>query len=398
MKKALALLLAATMTAGVLAGCGGGNNDTTSGGGGSSTTGGGMEGAHVFMFKSAGNHFGELMYDGFEAYIKAQGGTAQEKSPAQPTVADQVKLIEECVTQKIASLTISANSDTGYDEVFKKCEEAGIKVVSVDSEIAPEFRITHINQASSADVGAYLVRSATLIALGKEYSEDMEEDGMEAAVTEALSSYSGDELKFGVLSAAVDTPVQNGWIADMEKELSKDMYKGKVSAELDKKYGNDDPTISTTQANAFVSENKVDVIISPTTVGISAAGATLSTANVDIKLTGLGLPSEMSKYCPQSKDDNASEFVCPWMMLWDVVDQGAMAAAAAYAAVKDGYTGEEGSTFVKAAYSVDINGTKLDYDEVTYTTEAAPSGDGTIATLGAPTVWWKGNMETYSFL
>ncbi len=32
MKKALALLLAATMTAGVLAGCGGNNNDTTSGG------------------------------------------------------------------------------------------------------------------------------------------------------------------------------------------------------------------------------------------------------------------------------------------------------------------------------------------------------------------------------
>lgn len=397
MKKALALLLAATMTAGVLAGCGSNNTDTTSGSG-SSTTGGGMEGAHVFMFKSAGNHFGELMYDGFEAYIKAQGGTAQEKSPAQPTVADQVKLIEECVTQKIASLTISANSDTGYDEVFKKCEEAGIKVVSVDSEIAPEFRVTHINQASSADVGAYLVRSATLIALGKEYSEDMEADGMEAAVTEALSSYSGDELKFGVLSAAVDTPVQNGWIADMEKELSKDIYKGKVSAELDKKYGNDDPTISTTQANAFVSENKVDVIISPTTVGISAAGATLSTANVDIKLTGLGLPSEMSKYCPQSADDTASEFVCPWMMLWDVVDQGGMAAAAAYAAVEDGYTGEEGSTFTKAAYSVDINGTKLDYEEKTYTTEAAPEGDGTIATLGAPTVWWKGNMEQYSFL
>ena len=396
MKKALALLLAATMTAGVLAGCGGNGSDTTSGGGSTST--GGMEGAHVFMFKSAGNHFGELMYEGFKAYVEAQGGTAQEKSPAQPTVADQVKLIEECVTQKIASLTISANSDTGYDEVFKKCEEAGIKVISVDSELSPEFRTVHVNQCSSADVGAQLVRSATLIALGVNYSEDMKADGMESAVQEALSSYNGDELKFGVLSAAVDTPVQNGWIADMEKELSKDMYKGKVSADLDKKYGNDDPTISTTQANAFVSENKVDVIISPTTVGISAAGATLSTSNVDIKLTGLGLPSEMSKYCPQSPDDDANEFICPFMMLWDVVDLGALSAAAAMAAVDDGYTGEEGSTFTKAAYSVDINGTTLDYEEKPYTTEAAAEGDGTIVTLGEPMVYYNGNMETYSFL
>ena len=37
----------------------------------------------------------------------------------------------------------------------------------------------------------------------------------------------------------------------MEKELQKDIYKGKVSPELNKKYGDDEATKSTTQATGI---------------------------------------------------------------------------------------------------------------------------------------------------
>lgn len=57
---------------------------------------------------------------------------------------------------------------------------------------------------------------------------------MEETVQSELKSYKGDEIKLGVLSASIDTPVQNSWIAAMEDELSKDFYAGKVSKELDK--------------------------------------------------------------------------------------------------------------------------------------------------------------------
>ena len=142
---------------------------------------------------------------------------------------------------------------------------------------------------------------------------------MEEVVAEQLGSYSGDEIVLGVLSAGIDTPVQNSWIAAMETELAKDMYKGKVSPNLDKKYGNDDPVESTTQANAFVAEAKVDCIISPTTVGIAAAGQVLKQANSEIKLTGLGLPSEMQSFMPNAAEDDAFASVCPYMMLWDEI-------------------------------------------------------------------------------
>ncbi|MBC5629445.1 substrate-binding domain-containing protein [Clostridium sp. NSJ-6] len=379
MKKILSVLLAATVAVSTLVGCG------SSGDSGSSSSSGSMEGKHVFMFKSTGNSFGDLMAEGFQEYIKAQGEEAVYKSPAETTVAAQVKLIDELITQKIASLTISTNGDTGYDEVLAKAEAAGIKVVSVDSKLDPSLRLTHIDPTSQEGIGSSLVQAATLIALGIDYPKDGD---MEKATKDALSSYSGDEIKLGVLSASIDTPVQNGWIAKMEEELAKPMYKGKVNPELTKKYGNDDPTVSTTQANAFIAENNVDVIISPTTVGMAAAGQALkSNPNCKIKLTGLGLPSEMQTFMPTKESDNAFDFVCPYMMLWDVIDLGRVGAAATWAAYKDGYDGSVGSTFEMDAIG--------EYPARTMETIKHTDDDGSLIIVGNPYVFSKENMANW---
>jgi rhamnose transport system substrate-binding protein len=191
-----------------------------------------------------------------------------------------------------------------------------------------------------------------------------------------------------VLSASIDTPVQNGWIAKMEEELTRDVYKGKVNTSLVKKYGNDDPTISTTQANAFISENNVDVIISPTTVGMVAAGQALkSNPTSKIKLTGLGLPSEMQNFMPTKTTDNAFDFVCPYMMLWDVIDLGRVAGAATWAAYKEGYTGAVDSTFKVAAVG--------EYKDRTYTTLKHPDDNGSLILVGNPYTFYKGNMANW---
>lgn len=387
-KKLVALGMSAMML-GSLAGC-----STTSapaeGEGGSEETpvaeesgkGGDMEGTHVFMFKSTGNSFGDLMYEGFSEYLEAKGEKTAYKSPAETTVAAQVQMLDELITQNVASITISTNGDAGYDEVFKKAQEKGIPIVSVDSEANPEYRICHTNQAETQDIGSYLVQAAVLITLGVDYPEDGK---MEDLVKKELGSYSGDEIKLGVLSASIDTPVQNSWIAAMETELAKDFYAGKVSAELDKKYGNDDLTESTTQAQAFIAENAVDCIISPTTVGIAAAGQALKSANSEIRLTGLGLPSEMQSFMPKSADEDAFEYVCPYMMLWDVIHLGAVSGAATYAAVTDGFDGSVGSSFEMDAFR--------DYEATTY--EAYESGEGTAVLAGTPFIFEKNNMAEW---
>ena len=393
MKKFLALMLSVSMLAG-LAACGSKETEAPAEAPAQTEapaeTGGDAEpaapsdgsGKHIFMFKSTGNSFGDLMYEGYSEYMNALGYETEYDSPAETTVAAQVQMLDELITQGVASITISTNGDTGYDEVFEKAKAAGIPIISIDSEASVNYRLAHINQAEVQDIGSYLVQAAILITLGIDYPEGKE---MADVLAEELPNYSGDEIVLGVLSAGVDTPVQNSWIAAMEVELAKDMYKGKVSPNLDKKYGNDDFQESTTQANAFVAENKVDCIISPTTVGIAAAGQVLKEAGSEIKLTGLGLPSEMQGFMPLKADDDAFASVCPYMMLWDVIHLGAVAGAAVDAAVTNGWTGAEGETFTMAAFR--------DYAEEEYTVYT--QNDGTFVLAGTPYIFYKGNMAEW---
>ena len=336
------------------------------------------------MFKSVGNAFGVIMYEGFSSYMEQVGENCTEKSPAETTVAAQVQLIDEAITQGCKSISISTNGDTGFDEVFAKAQEKGVPIVSVDSSASADYRVTHNNQASTEDIGAMQVRAAVLQVLGVAY--DPEDVTMEKTVEAALADYDGDEIRLGVLSAGIDTPVQNSWIAVMEQELQKDIYKGKVSPELNKKYGDDEATKSTTQAQAFLAENNVDAIISPTTVGIAAAGEVLTQAKSDIKLTGLGLPSEMKNYMPATADDDEFSFVCPYMMLWDVSHLGASTAAIQMAVQNDGFDGAEGSTVDMEAWG--------EYEAETFTAE--DNGDGGTGVLtGQPYVFYKDNMAEW---
>ena len=402
MKKFLALGLAIAMISATLVGCGGSKDaaaDTSAPAAteeavaateeaapaaeGAGNTGD-VNGSHVFMFKSVGNAFGVIMYDGFSSYMAQVGEACVEKSPAETTVAAQVQLIDESITAGAKSLSISTNGDTGFDEVFAKAQSANIPIVSVDSAASADYRITHNNQASSADIGAMQVRAAVMAVLKVPF--DKNDGSMLDTVTKALADYSGEEIKLGVLSAGIDTPVQNGWIAEMEKELTNPIYAGKVSPELDKKYGDDEATKSTTQAQAFLAENKVDAIISPTTVGIAAAGEVLTQAGSDIKLTGLGLPSEMANYMPSSESDDEFSFVCPYMMLWDVSHLGASTAAIQMAVQNDGFDGKAGSSFTMQAWG--------EYGEETFTAEA--DGDGTSVLTGIPYTFYKANMADWA--
>ena len=336
-----------------------------------------LSGTNVFMFKNTGNDFGNLMYDGFYEYMSDQGELTAYKCPAEPLVSEQVEMLDTLIIQKVKSITISACGDTGYAEVFKRAKAAGINIISVDNAASPDYRLTHIDMCDPQAIGSALVQAATLIAMKIDYPTDGD---MRTAVENALSVYTGDTIKFGVLSSAVDTPVQNGWIDCMRIELSDPIYAGKVSPDLDVKYGNDEPTEATNQANAFVAEKKVDVIVSPTTIGMAAAGQVLKASGSEIKLTGLGLPHEMKGFMPAVDTDQAFDFVCPYMMLWDVRKLGAVAAAATLAAAKGEYDGTVGSSFT--------------FDGTVYTTIEADDGGTRIIALD-PYIFHKGNMADW---
>ena len=105
-------------------------------------------------------------------------------------------------------------------------------------------------------------------------------------------------------------------------------------------YGNDDPATSLTVLQGMLSAYpNLKGIISPTTVGISTAAQYLSThpdVAKKVTLTGLGLPSQMSKYV---KDGTVQSFE-----LWNPSDLGYLAGYAAAALASGTTTLATGST------------------------------------------------------
>ena len=84
-KKLLALGLSIAMVATALLGCSSSEpaGDDAANTDAPATSGDSLEGTHVFMFKSTGNTFGDLMYEGFEEYLTAKGEKTAYKSHQQ---------------------------------------------------------------------------------------------------------------------------------------------------------------------------------------------------------------------------------------------------------------------------------------------------------------------------
>ena len=93
----------------------------------------------------------------------------------------------------------------------------------------------------------------------------------------------------------------------------------------------------------------------------------------------------MQSFMSKSADEDAFDYVCPYMMLWDVIHLGAVSGAATYAAVEGTFDGTEGSSFEMDAFR--------DYEATTY--EAYRSGDGTAVLAGDPFVFDKSNMAEW---
>ena len=105
-------------------------------------------------------------------------------------------------------------------------------------------------------------------------------------------------------------------------------------------YGDDLRDKSTSETEALLLQfPNLKGIVSPTTVGIAAAGKVLSDRGLsgEIALTGLGLPSEMATYIQNG--------VSPAMFLWNPIDVGYAAGLTAKALVEGEITGEVGDSF-----------------------------------------------------
>ncbi len=300
---------------------------------------------------------GILVFD--QANVGAQEAHAELENPEElqflgPTpedsVAGQIEIVTNAATQGQDAIMISNNAGDQIAPAAQAAKDAGMTVVTWDSPIPT---------AEGEDVFIAQV--------------DFDETGL--VMAEMARSILGDDGgQFAILSASPDAANQNAWIASMEEALATDEYSNLELLEI--VYGNDQSEDSYDQALALVDKYPdMELIMSPTTVGIAAAAKAMQDESLcdTVKVSGLGLPAEMVSY---TLNGCAPEFA-----LWSFVDLGYLTYFTSYLLATGQLDAVEGATFEAGRMG-------------TYTIEKDPTRDAGLRVLMGPfTVYTAENVE-----
>ena len=301
----VALTALAVSAALALTGC------ATGGGDGGEGDGDGGNLAITFLPKNLGNPYFDTSNAGGEEAIEEFGGTYAEVGPSEASPTSQVTFIQTAAQQGVGGLVVSANDPEAICDALNEARDAGVKVVTFDSDTNPECRDLFINQATA--------------------------EGIAKVQVDLIAEQIGDAGQIAILSASANATNQNAWIEMMEEDLAANHPNIEL---VETVYGDDDDQTSFDKTAALLQTYpELKGIISPTTVGIAAAARYLSTSEYKgkVALTGLGTPNQMREYV---EDGTVTSFA-----LWNPADLGYLAAYATKALIEGEITGEEGDTF-----------------------------------------------------
>lgn len=305
------------------------------GDGGDGGDGGDANYAITFLPKNLGNAYFDTSDAGGKEAIDEFGGTYAEVGPATGSPDGQVSYINTLTQQGVGAIAISANDPTALCDAIGEARDNGVKIVTFDADTSPDCRDLFINQADAAGIAKIQV--------------------------DLIAEQIGDAGQVAILSATANATNQNAWIELMKTELADNHPDIEL---VDVVYGDDDDQTSFDKTAALLQTYpELKGIISPTTVGISAAARYLQTSEYKgkVQLTGLGTPNQMRDFV---EDGTVTAFA-----LWNPADLGYLAAYAAKALIDGDITGAEGDEFDAGklgSYTVGADSTVLLGDPYTF--------------------------------
>jgi rhamnose transport system substrate-binding protein len=230
------------------------------------------------------------------------------------STAGQIEIMTNAGTQKQGAVMISNNAGDQIIPSAQAAQAAGTKVVTWDSPIpGGTGEDVFVAQVDFGSIGVVMADMAMSVLGGKG--------------------------KMAVLSASADASNQNAWIDAMKAALAADAKYAGIEL-VDVVYGDDQAEVSYNRALALVDKYPdLGLIMSPTTVGIQAAAKAMQDEKLcdKVKVSGLGLPSEMVSY---TMNGCAPEFA-----LWDFRDLGYLTYFTAYGLATGQLKGEIGEEF-----------------------------------------------------
>ncbi|MET9632773.1 substrate-binding domain-containing protein, partial [Lentzea sp. NPDC006480] len=198
----------------------------------------------TFLPKQVNNPYFTVAQKGAEQAGTAIKAEVKPTGPSDAAASSQVTYINTAAQQKQNALVISANDANAVAPALKSARSQGLKVVTFDSDAAPDARDVFINQATSNEIAAGQVK--------------------------LISDAVGGSGEIAILSATPNATNQNAWIEVMKTELAKPEFAGLKLVET--AYGNDDDQTSFQKTQGLLQAHpNLKGIISPTTVGVAAA-------------------------------------------------------------------------------------------------------------------------------
>ena len=243
--------------------------------------------------KSLGNGFFDAVHKGADEAAKELDADVIFTGPTTPTAEGQIEVLNSLIAQRVDAIAISANDPDAVVPTLKRAMQRGIKVISYDSAVAQEGRIAHLAPSSDPLIGE------TVIALTAELAQS--------------SMEKGGTGKFAVVSATPTSTNQNAWLEEMRKSLAK--HPGLVLVGV--AYGDDVSDKSYREATALLKQHPdLTVLVSISSVGIVASARAVEDLGLTgkVKVTGLGLPSELVGYVEKG--------VVPKFAIWNPIDLG----------------------------------------------------------------------------
>ncbi len=238
--------------------------------------------------KSLGNGFFDAVHKGADEAARELDAEVIFTGPTTPTAEGQIEVLNALIAQRVDAIAVSANDPDALVPTLRKARDRGIKVISYDSAVAPAGRVAHLAPSSDQLIGE------TVVTLTAELAPE-------------------GKGKFAVVSATPTSTNQNSWLAEMRKALPRHPGLDMVSVA----YGDDVSDKSYREAAALLQQHPdLVVLVSISSVGIVASARAVEDKGLTgkVKVTGLGLPSELIGYVEKG--------VVPKFAIWNPVDLG----------------------------------------------------------------------------
>lgn len=314
----------------------------------------------VFIPKMTGNAFFESGNDGAQEMGKKVGFKVKYDGAPEGTVANQVQIINSAVNSGADAIAISSVSSDGLNQALKKAKDAGVKVVTWDSDVDPKYRSVYINQGTPEILGKMLVDMA---------AEQMDNPN--------------EAKKIGWFYSSPTVPDQNAWVNYANKYIKEKYPKWEL---VTTQFGDANEQKSLQVGGSILdSYPDIDAIICPDSTALPAMAQAAENKGLkadDVIITGFASPNSMRQFIENGTITNHG--------LWDVKDQGALAVYVAYWLAKGNELKVGGSIDVPDMGSVKVEPNTIQgYD---YTAD-----DSGIIVLPERIVFTKENTKDYNF-